>query len=37
VRARLTGWLQDWDEDDIAALGTLMARFNDSVAASPAP
>ncbi len=34
VRARLTGWLADWDEEDIAAFGALMARFNNSVDAS---
>jgi DNA-binding MarR family transcriptional regulator len=37
VRARLTRWLQDWEEDDIAAFGVLMGRFNDSVDASPTP
>jgi DNA-binding MarR family transcriptional regulator len=31
VQGRLTGWLADWDEEDIAALGALMARFNNSV------
>jgi DNA-binding MarR family transcriptional regulator len=34
VQGRLTGWLADWDEEDIAALGALMARFNNSVDAS---
>ena len=34
VQGRLTGWLADWDEEDIAALGSLMARFNNSVDAS---
>jgi DNA-binding MarR family transcriptional regulator len=34
VRARLTGLLADWDEEDIAAFGALMARFNHSVDAS---
>ena len=33
VRARLTGWLADWDNEDIAAFGALMARFNDSLGA----
>jgi DNA-binding MarR family transcriptional regulator len=31
VRARVTCWLAEWDEEDIAALGGLLARFNDSV------
>jgi DNA-binding MarR family transcriptional regulator len=31
VRTRLTWWLADWDEEDIAAFGALMARFNHSV------
>jgi DNA-binding MarR family transcriptional regulator len=34
VRARVTCWLADWDEEDIAAFGALMARFNNSVDAS---
>jgi DNA-binding MarR family transcriptional regulator len=34
VRARVTCWLEDWDERDIAALGHLMERFNTSVGAS---
>ena len=34
VRARVTCWLADWDEEDIGALGALMARFNNSVDAS---
>jgi DNA-binding MarR family transcriptional regulator len=31
VRHRLTGWLQDWEEEDIGLLADLMARFNASV------
>jgi DNA-binding MarR family transcriptional regulator len=31
VRARVTHWLEEWCNADIAALGTLLARFNASV------
>jgi DNA-binding MarR family transcriptional regulator len=31
VRARVTCWLEGWKNDDIAALVTLIARFNASV------
>ena len=31
VRARLTGLLADWNDEDIAAFGALMGRFNNSV------
>jgi DNA-binding MarR family transcriptional regulator len=31
VRHRLTGWLQNWEEEDIGLLADLMARFNASV------
>jgi DNA-binding MarR family transcriptional regulator len=34
VRARVTCWLADWAEEDIAVFGALMARFNDAVDAS---
>ena len=34
VRARVTCWLADWDEGDIAVFGDLMARFNNAVDAS---
>jgi DNA-binding MarR family transcriptional regulator len=34
VRERVTCWLADWNEADIAAFGTQMARFNNSVDAS---
>jgi DNA-binding MarR family transcriptional regulator len=34
VRARVTCWLEDWDEGDISALGNLLARFNAAVDAS---
>ena len=34
VRQRVTCWLADWNEEDIASFGVQMARFNDSVAAS---
>jgi DNA-binding MarR family transcriptional regulator len=34
VRARVTCWLEEWEERDIAALGTLLGRFNASVDAS---
>jgi DNA-binding MarR family transcriptional regulator len=34
VRAQLTCWLAEWDEEDIAVLGALMARFNNAVDAS---
>jgi DNA-binding MarR family transcriptional regulator len=34
VRARVTCWLEDWDERDISALGELLARFNASVDAA---
>jgi DNA-binding MarR family transcriptional regulator len=30
VRARLAEWLTEWDDRDIAALGELVARFNQS-------
>jgi DNA-binding MarR family transcriptional regulator len=31
VRARVTCWLGDWEDSDIAVLARLMARFNASV------
>jgi DNA-binding MarR family transcriptional regulator len=31
VRARVTSWLDDWKNDDIAALTSLIARFNAAV------
>jgi DNA-binding MarR family transcriptional regulator len=31
VRARVTGWLEGWKNDDIATFATLIARFNASV------
>jgi DNA-binding MarR family transcriptional regulator len=31
VRHRLTGWLRDWEEQDIGLLADLTARFNASV------
>jgi DNA-binding MarR family transcriptional regulator len=37
VRARVTCWLEDWDERDISALSELLARFNASVDASLGP
>lgn len=30
VRDCLTGWLADWDDDDVAAFGQLVDRFNQS-------
>jgi DNA-binding MarR family transcriptional regulator len=36
VRARVTGWLEDWDDRDIAAFASLIARFNASVDGSMA-
>jgi DNA-binding MarR family transcriptional regulator len=37
VRSRVTCWLGDWDEGDIAALSDLLERFNASVDASLQP
>jgi DNA-binding MarR family transcriptional regulator len=34
VRARLTDWLENWEDRDIDAFADLMARFNASVGAS---
>jgi DNA-binding MarR family transcriptional regulator len=34
VRARLTGWLENWEDRDIDAFTDLMARFNAAVGAS---
>jgi DNA-binding MarR family transcriptional regulator len=34
VRARVTGWLDGWKDDDIAAFATSIARFNAAVDAS---
>jgi len=34
VRARVTGWLDGWKNDDIATLASGIARFNASVDAS---
>jgi DNA-binding MarR family transcriptional regulator len=34
VRHRLTGWMREWEEQDIGLLADLMARFNASVDAS---
>jgi DNA-binding MarR family transcriptional regulator len=31
IRARVTAWLENWDEGDIVKLAALMARFNASV------
>jgi DNA-binding MarR family transcriptional regulator len=31
VRHRLTGWLREWEEEDIGLLADLMARFNASL------
>jgi DNA-binding MarR family transcriptional regulator len=36
VRTRVTGWLDGWKNDDIAALASLIARFNAAVDASMA-
>jgi MarR family transcriptional regulator, temperature-dependent positive regulator of motility len=36
VRTRVTGWLDGWTSDDIAALAGLIARFNAAVDASMA-
>jgi DNA-binding MarR family transcriptional regulator len=39
VRARLTSWLEDWADHDVALLADSLARFNVSVdgATAPAP
>jgi DNA-binding MarR family transcriptional regulator len=34
VRARVTYWLEDWEDEDIAALAALLDRFNAAVDAS---
>jgi DNA-binding MarR family transcriptional regulator len=35
VRARLTFWLEDWDDRDISEFAGFLARFNGSVSVTP--